>query len=434
MKNNIHYFHRKESLDSNRPVVINEPYSKKFNFEKNEKTNLISNKLKFILIIIYYLIIIWSETIYRNYLFEKSFSFEEYFQKNDKFISILKISEIISIFGKELFQIFLFLIIFLSMPLNYSFLMLQSIVYSSYWTNTLKMIYQNERPNWISELLTFSCNYGYGNPSGHSFTSIVVYLCLAHILITYFKVSRNIKIIIFIFFLFLSFLIILSRVILGSHSINQVLYGFSLGLGLYYILIYIIGYHKYTCFVFLKHIKNKRINLFYYIFHLFLLLFTILVYLLTKSQDHYDLEINIFNGIRCTNKNPFNKYKNNGFFQSLGIISLIGEQLGLNLLFIILKNKNYMINTNIVEWNKTKLNKLILRIPIILFSSLGIILYFFIPKNSSLIIIFIFKSCFPFFLCLFGMYFVGIYLCIYLKIVNSEIYKMDTLHELISDT
>ena len=41
MKNNIHYFHRKESLDSNRPVVINEPYSKEFNFEKNEKTNLI---------------------------------------------------------------------------------------------------------------------------------------------------------------------------------------------------------------------------------------------------------------------------------------------------------------------------------------------------------------------------------------------------------
>ena len=159
------------------------------------------------------------------------------------------------------------------MPLNYSFLMLKSIVYSSYWTNTLKMIYQNERPNWKSELLTFSCNYGYGNPSGHSFTSIVVYLSLAHILITYFNVYGILKIIIFIIFALLSFLVIISRVVLGAHSFNQVFYGFSLGLGLYFILIYIIGYHKYSSFDFLKHIKNNKINFIYYFIHICMLFF-----------------------------------------------------------------------------------------------------------------------------------------------------------------
>ena len=107
--------------------------------------------------------------------------------------------------------------------------------------------------------------------------------------------------------------------------------------------------------------------------------------------------------------------------------------MGINLLFIFLRNKNYMINNSIIEWNKTIINHFFLRIPIILFSTLGIIVYLFIPKNSSLIIIFIFKSSFSFFLCSFGVYFVGIYLCIYLKIANSQIIKMDVLNEIIVD-
>ena len=425
------YSKRKGSIDSSKQVVIAEVSPiMEITFEKIEKTTLLSNKTKIILIIFYYLVIIWSETIYRNYLFQKSISLEEIFQKDEKYISILKISRILSIFGKEFFQIFLFIIIFASMPLNYSFLMLQSIVYSSYWTNTLKMIYQNERPNWKSEFLTFTCNYGYGNPSGHSFTSIVVYLCLAHILITYFNIYGILKIIIFIIFTSLSFLVVISRVVLGSHSVNQVFYGFSLGLGLYFILIYIIGYHKYSSFDFLKHIKNSKINIIYYFIHICMLFFTILVYLSTKTQDHSDLENKIFNGIRCKIKSPIHKYKNNGFFQSLGISSLIGEQLGINLLFIFLRNKNYMINNSIIEWNKTIINLFFLRIPIILFSTLGVFFYLFIPKNSSLIIIFIFKSSFSFFLCAFGIYFVGIYLCIYLKIANSQINKMDAFNEI----
>ena len=425
------YSKRKGSIDNNKQIIIVEvsPIIEK-NFEKIEKTNILSNNTKIIIIVLYYIIIIWSESIYRHYLFEKSISLEEIFQKDNKYISILKISEIFSIFGKELFQIFLFIIIFSSMPLNYSFLMLNSIVYSSYWTNTLKMIYQNDRPNWISKYLTYSCNYGYGNPSGHSFTSIVVYLCFAHILVTFFNVYGIIKIIIFIFFTLLSFLVIISRVILGAHSINQVLYGFNLGLGLYFILIYIIGYHKYSSFEFLKHIKNSKINSIYYAVHLFMLFFTIVIYLTTETRVHSDLENTIFNGIRCKIKNQFNKYKNNGFFQSLGISSLIGEQLGLNILFIILRNKNYIINSSIIEWNKTPKKQLFLRIPIILFSTSGIILYLFIPKNSSLIIIFIFKSSFSFFLCTFGVYFLGIYLCIYKKVANSQIYKMDVLNEI----
>jgi len=319
------------------------------------------------------------------------------------------------------------------MPLNYSFLILQVIVYSSYIANTMKMIYQSDRPNWKSDLLTYTCNYGYGNPSGHSLTSISLYLCLSHVLVNHFKISPMFNILIFLLFIIFSVLIMISRYILAAHSFNQILYGFSLGLGLYYIMIYIIGYHKYPSINFLQHIKKKRVNLFYNIFHFVLLITAILIYIFFKEKDHSDLEKSIFNDIRCKIKKPFMKYKNNALFQSLSIISLVGAQFGINYLIKFLKNNNYIINASLIEWNKTKgIKKMILRILIILISSIGIIMLLVIPGSIHLSLVFIFKSFIPFFLISFGIHFLGIFFCIYLKIANSEIYKIDILHEITS--
>ena len=424
---------KKTSIDNNqKQIIITESSQIKDMFDRKNtnKTNYVTN-IKIILILLYFIIVIWTETYYRDYLFQKSISYQENIQKNENNIIILKISKIISIFGGEISTLFIFGIIFLFMPLNYSFLLLQAVVYSSYLTNTLKMLYQSDRPNWHSDDLTFSCDYGYGNPSGHSITCITLYLSLSHVFVNFFKIKGIVKIIIFIFFIFFSLLIITSRVILAAHSINQVLYGFGLGLGLYFILIYCLGYHKYSSVDYLGHIGKKKVNYLYYILHIFLLISTILIYIIIKPKDNSKIEENIFNGLRCKIKNSYVKYENDGLFQSLSITSIIGAQLGLNILFKILKNQNYMISVSIIEWNKTKEKKYIfLRIPIFLISSIGIILYYIIPKNSSLIIIFIFKSAVPFFLGMFGIHLVGIYICIYFKIANKEIYKMDVLHEI----
>jgi undecaprenyl-diphosphatase len=420
---------KKRGMESNNKAIITESIQMNQDFKKDK--NSFSNNIKIIIIIIYFAIIIWVETLYRDYLFKKSIPFQEYIQKNEQNKFILKICEIISIFGGELSMLSIFIIIFLFMPLNYSFLILQVVIFSSYLTNTLKMIYQSDRPNWQSEYLTYSCNYGYGNPSGHSLTSISLYLTLSHIIIVYWKIKRTVKILIFILFLLFSYLIIVSRVVLAAHSFNQVLYGFTLGLGLYYILIFIIGYHKYSSVEFLKHIRSKKINYIYYLLHIFLLIFTISVYLIINTKDTTKIEENIFNDVRCKKKNSYAKYKNDGLFQSLSITSLIGAQLGLNILFSILKKQNYMISVSIIEWNNSKIKKnYLLRIPIILLSAIGIILYYIIPKSIPLIFIFIFKSAVPFFLGIFGIHFLGIYMCIYLKIANNEIYKMDVLHEI----
>ena len=422
---------KKEISDSNK-IVITET-SMKESFKKSDSKSLISNRIKIILIFIYFIIIIWVETLIRENLFLKSIPLQERIQKDGKYIRILDISKIVSIFGVEIFPSVTYVLVFLFMPLNYSFLILQVLVYSSYIANTMKMIYQSDRPNWKSDLLTYSCNYGYGNPSGHSLTSISLYLCLSHILTNYFKISQIFNILIFMFFIIFSILIMISRYLLSAHSINQILYGFFLGLGLYYILIYIIGYHKYQSINFLQHMKNKKINLFYNVFHSFLLIAAILIYIFIKEKDHSDLENSIFNDIRCKITKPFTKYKNNALFQSLSIISLIGAQMGINYLIKFLKSNNYIINASLIEWNKTKgIKKIILRILIILISSIGIIMLFIIPGNIPLSLIFIFKSFIPFFFIFFGIHFFGIFFCIYLKIANSEIYKIDILHEITS--
>ena len=419
--------------EKNKEIIITESSEIKNTFKnKNKIQNLFSTRIQIILTIIYFLIIIGSETLYRDYLFKKSITIQENIQKNEKNKTILKFCRIISMFGGEISTLFIFAIIFLILPLNYSFLILLAIVYPSYFTNTFKMIYQADRPNWHSDLLTFSCNYGYGNPSGHSFTSVSLYLTLSHILVTYLKINNIIfRLLIFTCFIYLSLFIIVSRVILAAHSINQVIYGTTLGLGLYYILIYLIGYHKYSTVDFLRHIRSKKINYIFYITNISLLVLTILVYFIINSKDTTLFEQNIFNGVRCKIKNKYLKYKNDGLFQSLSITCLIGAQLGINMLFKILKKQNYLISVSIIEWNKYKNIKIFfLRLLIVGISSLGILLYYIIPKNSPLLLIYIFKSGLAFFLGMFGIHFLGIYLCIYLKISNSDIYKIDVLHEI----
>ena len=423
--------------DSKKNNIITEPTEFKNTIQKQMFNNRLSfkiSKIKIISIIIYFIIIILIELLYRDYLFNKSIKLQESIHLNPKYFFILKMSKIISLFGAEFAAVFFTMLIFLFMPLNYSFLILQCIIYSAYFTNTLKMIYQSDRPNWKSKYLTYSCDNGFGNPSGHAFTSVNLYLCLVHIFLKYFKIRGILRILIFILGILISLLIILSRVILAAHSINQILYGTCLGIGVYFILIHIIGYHNYSSIEFYQHIKKKRVKKIYYIINIFLLILTVFIYLFTKDKDTSEIEKNIFNGKRCPLKPEYKKFKNDGLFQALSITALLGAQLGIDMLFILLKSNNYMINYSLIEWNKYKKFKFgFLRFVVILISSFGIVFYFTFPDEINLFFIFVFKSGLAFFLTMAGINGLGIFLCIKLKIANKDIYKMDALHEITAE-
>ena len=413
------------------PLELRNIYNKRIFTRKSFNFSL---KIKIIFITIYFIFVIGLEFFYREPLFNESIILQEYIQRNPKNLIILKISKIISFFGAGFDAIFFCLLIFLFMPLNYSILILQCVIYSAYFTNTMKMIYQSDRPYWRSNILTFSCSRGYGNPSGHSFTSINMYLCLWHIFTKYFKIKGVLKILIFAFCVLFSFLIIISRVILAAHSINQILYGTCLGIGTYFILIHIIGYHQYSSIEFYQHIKKKKVKKIYYIFHIFLLLLSIFIYLFSDDKDHKDINEKIFNGVRCKKLPEFKRYKNDGLFQASSIAGMIGAQFGIDILFILLKNNNYMINYTIIEWNKNnKIKFFFLRFFVILISAFGILFYFIIPGCFPLMAIFSVKGGFAFFFAMAGIYSLGIFISIQLKIANKDIYKMDALHEITAE-
>jgi len=405
----------------NKPIFTR----KSFNF---------SLKIKIIFITIYFIFTIGIEFFYRELLFNESIILQEYIHRNHKNLIILKISTIISFFGAEFAAIFFSLLIFLFMPLNYSIVIFQCVIYSAYFTNTMKMIYQSDRPYWRSNILTFSCARGYGNPSGHSFNCINMYLCLWHIFTKYFKIKGVLKLLIFTFCILLSLLIIISRVILAAHSINQILYGTCLGIGTYFILIHIIGYHKYTSIEFYQHIKKKNVKKKYYIIHIFLLLLSVFIYLFSENKDHKEIDEKIFNGIRCKKLPEFKRYKNDGLFQAMSITAMIGAQFGIDILFILLKNNNYMINYTIIEWNKNnKIKFFFLRFFIICISAIRILFYFLFPGFFAIIGVISVKGGFAFFFAMAGIYSLGIFICIQLKIANKDIYKMDALHEITAE-
>lgn len=427
-ENISHHSASKKSFEVVNPDIFqNNNFVNGQNLEKARKKEALFKKI--FIAIAYFALIICIEQVYREYLFDESIDFQEDIREDhDKGSAFYDFWKVMSVFGEAKVTFPIFAVIFLFFPLNSSFLTLQSLIYPIYVTNLFKIIYRNGRPYWKSTFLDVVCNSGYGNPSGHSVTSACYYLTLPHIVTNFnFFIAqtkgRVLKIIIFLLFDILAGLVCLSRIFLAAHSINQVIYGFTLGLGIYFVLIYILSYHTYLPEKFIKHITSKIVVLFYMLFHIIILALLIIIYLVLDDNEKITNKADreIFNGIRCKIKDKYLKYKYDGFFQALAITSLIGAHLGIILLVRLLKKKNYVINGYITEFNQSSVKRWLIRLPILIISGIFIILNFTIPGDSSLAIIFIFKSALSFFLTTLGIYFVGIFICIHYDFANENI-------------
>ena len=386
---------------------------------------------KIVSALIYFSLIICIEQVYRNDLFDESIDIQEDIREDhSKNSAFYKFWKFISYFGEAKGTFPIFGIIFVFFPLSSSFLTLQALIYSIYITNFLKMIYRNGRPYWESEILDVVCNSGYGNPSGHSVTSTAYYLTLPHIVTNFefFKKGKKgiiLRFIIFILFCALGALIMISRVVLGAHAINQVLYGFTLGLGIFYVLIYIISYHTYDPNVFINHITSKIVIIVYMILHFVLLILLIIIYFAVGDNELLKEKTNrkIFNGERCKVKHDYLMYRYDGFFQALALTAVIGAHLGIILLVCLLKKYNYVINGHITEFNRSSVKRWFIRLPILLLSGIFLLLNFCIPGKKSLFVVFFFKSAISFFLTTLGIYFVGVFICIHCNFANERIEK-----------
>lgn len=212
-------------------------------------------------------------------------------------------------------------------------------------------------------------------------------------------------------------MILISRVYLGVHSVNQVLYGFMLGSGIYYFFVNILCLQDFTPENFSEFFLEKNKIIIIAIFQLIILIFCILLYLFVITDTSKFEEILI---IHCKDLKLYRKFSNSGFFGCLIIFFWIGAHYGImfNLHILEIKKSNNLAAIN--EWNKTTRVK-----KIFIFLVMGscvspLIFYFIIPGTVNLGIILVFKVTIPFWMGGFGIYGLNIYFCIKYKIGNEN--------------
>lgn len=383
--------------------------------------------IKLVIVICYFILVIGVESIYREELFKISLNVITELQDKNYYNSSKKFFEFISQLGTiNCFLPFLaFILIFY--PINKAFLILSLIVHSSYWDNLMKIIYGNPRPFWEDTKLDASCNGGFGNPSGHSFSSTAVYLGISLSLVDHeFFKKRNIifTIILYIFFLALIVLIIYSRVILAAHAINQVLYGGLLGIGVYFIHCHLFNLINPKAKLFFELFKNKLITIIFIIFYAIMLCAITLVYF---NINNNSIKYSSLMTLKCPNKENYRMFNPDGLFNALSLFGLIGGHFGL--IFLVHYIEKYYPNKQEEiydwDWNRKSYLYLFIKILFIIISMIPLSLFFIIPGDSDLGIIYTFKVSIPYFVSCFLIFGPCIWLFIYKKYANQKIYVID---------
>jgi undecaprenyl-diphosphatase len=97
--------------------------------------------------------------------------------------------------------------------------------------NVTKLSYADPRPFWVGQnVIAYGCDSSFGNPSGHteSSTGVALYLWLDYIA-TYPEHAVWKKALLLLLAIGFGVSVAFSRLILGVHSIDQVVYGFLIG-------------------------------------------------------------------------------------------------------------------------------------------------------------------------------------------------------------
>jgi len=274
--------------------------------EQSNKTETQNNTLKKgIILSIILVIVIVVEVFIRQPLFDESVKFEERIHEEypDKDSSLYSFAKFLSFLPKSIILGVAFLLCYLFCNIQKSFVMIMSIYFYLMLNGLLKLIYHNPRPIWESnKIMTVSCEGGFGNPSGHSLGGMILFLSIYEIFVNHNSLFYSkddldymlqedsaksmigqsniepkqvpslsqpptswhniLRISFLVFFIILIPMIAMSRIVLGVHSFNQILYGMSLGLIFYYFFYHIV-FTDLNCYRTLQRLVSTKA--FYYI-------------------------------------------------------------------------------------------------------------------------------------------------------------------------
>ena len=211
----------------------------------NEVNKFYRNPLFIILVLVLMTILLISERMYRKQSFDYSVKvIESIHKENKKDSTLFSFATFISDLLTENTVIVLSVLIFSFFNIKKSVYFIFIAINQEVFNDFLKIIYQSPRPLWMSESIhSLYCEKGYGNPSGHAMGSTIIALALYEVVVGQNRLFKNKnlwKMGFFIFTLLLILFISVSRVILGVHSINQIVYGVLLGFFFYFVFTYYV--------------------------------------------------------------------------------------------------------------------------------------------------------------------------------------------------
>ena len=370
---------------------------------------------KLIITLVFLILFIIAEIFFRNPLFNKSVELIEDFQ--------LKTGKNFEYFMKTIsnfaYAIFIFIIInYFTLPLSKQYIYIFTCILSFYIDNILKIIYRNPRPFFENKDIRKECDGGFGNPSGHAMLSSCSYLCFLQLMIEEFNLNFILKIILFILVILIVILIGISRIFLGVHSINQIIYGYAIGFVCYFIVFHVFYLQRKSAKLFFYEFRMKIKNLIISIILIILISFLFIFGYSLNYNKYY--EYSIFD---CELKKE-RKFLNDGIFLGLIIFCFFGFYYGFVLISYFsekYKNKEEYFNYFIRNSNKKIFGKIILII-LLIFGSSPLILFLLIDE-VNLAIAFIFKMIVPTSLCMFLNFGVVVVVYVKIKCANKNIYE-----------
>ena len=332
-----------------------------------------------------------------------------------------------SFLGGGILIIICFFILLCYNSLVTSILFCFSLIFMVYLHDLMKLLYAEPRPFWLnSELLKGKCETSYGNPSGHSLAAFYFFLSLSYFICKSKINSFVFKIFVYSINIIIAGIIAFSRIVLGVHSIDQVLYGTTLGIWIFLVLTYVFKVYDMPLSYYLKYYKEIKYIICFLLVLLILFALPIIFYNVINilpDIKKYDSVINK----KCPGTPFYKVYSHECMAQSLILLLIVGIYFGQYCFFNIFnRDKNKFIGKkllldleeNINSWNnKNNLNclNIIKMIGLMSLSSLPGLFYLFVPgKNNSLINIFLFKIGLPLFLigflffgpCFYGLIFI----------------------------
>ena len=223
-------------------------------------TTFRQNFLPNIILLSALLLVIIMELIYKNSIFKYSLTYEQNLQNSlPKFL--IEFFKIVSICGDGAFIVLGLILIWCYFTLIKTILISVGLIYIVYFHDLLKLIHNDPRPFWQNTILfQEECETSYGNPSGHSLISFYFYLSLSYYLcqINYIKSNIKYKLSVYGIALFISALTAFSRIVLGVHSLDQVLYGSFLGIFAFLIFAFMFKIYDMPLNHYLKFYKVKK--------------------------------------------------------------------------------------------------------------------------------------------------------------------------------